>query len=142
MSLNYELYCSSIVHYHNTGAPRIVNGTLLNITGVDHTVHVVRGERPHPCIFQFNQSYALVCNVSGVPAPQVTWYHQRLLLGEITIITNRTNGLVQYNIDSSTSVLVISNMTANTTGLYYCNATNDIGFDLLTVQALIARKCT
>ena len=126
-----------IVYSHNTGAPRIITNTLLNITGVDYTVST--GNRINPCVYQFNKSYALVCNVTGMPAPQVTWYYQRRLLKEISIVSNRTDGFVQYNIDSSTSVLVISNLTRNNIGVYYCNATNDIGFDLLTVQAIVAR---
>ena len=132
----YEIALSKIVYSHNTGAPRIINGILLNITGVDYTLST---KRIDPCVYQFNKSYALVCNVSGMPVPQLTWYYQRMLIREPVIVTNRTNGLLQYNIDSSTSVLVINNLTRNNTGVYYCNATNDIGFDLLTFEAIVAR---
>ena len=68
----------------------------------------------------------------------MTWYYQRILLGEITVVTaNSTNGYVQYNVDSTTSVLVISNMTRSNAGIYYCNATNDVGFDLLAIEAIV-----
>ena len=125
-----------IVYSYNTGAPRIINDTQLNITGVDYTVST--GNSINPCIYQFNDSYALVCNVTSMPAPQLTWYYQSTLPEEIVIV-NITDGFLQYNIDNNTSVLVISNLTRNNAGIYYCNATNDIGFDLLTIQAFVAR---
>ena len=129
-------YCT-LSYCYITGAPHITTNTILNITGVDHTV--VTGIRTNPCLYQFNRSYAFVCNVSGLPTPQVTWYYQRILLGEITLVTaNSTNGYVQYNVDSTTSVLVISNMTRSNAGIYYCNATNDVGFDLLAIEAIVA----
>ena len=117
-----------------TGTPRISTGNLLNITGVDFTV--TTGEFPKPCIYQFNRSYAFVCSVSGVPTPQMSWYYQRTILEEITVVNNRTNGLVQYYINSSISVLEI-NLTRNTTGVYFCNATNDVGYDVRTVEAIV-----
>ena len=119
------------------GAPQIFNNSLLDITGVDYTVAV--GEDPDPCIYQFNRSYAFVCNASGVPTPQMTWYYQRMLVGEIIIVNNRTaDGLVQYYIDSNISIIVISNLTRNNTGIYFCNATNDIGFHVLVNSAIVA----
>ena len=76
--------------------------------------------------------------MTGKPAPRVTWHYQSTLLEEI-IVVNITDGFLQYNIDNSTSVLVISNLTRNNAGIYYCNATNDIGFDLVTIRAFVAR---
>ena len=99
------------------------NNSLLDITGVDYTVAVV--EDVDPCIYQFNRSYAFVCNASGVPTPQLTWYHQQTLLGEVTIVNNRTDGLIHYYIDNSISIVMISNLTMSNSGVYYCNATND-----------------
>ena len=49
------------------GAPQIFNNSLLDITGVDYTVAV--GEDVDPYIYQFNRSYAFVCNASGVSTP-------------------------------------------------------------------------
>ena len=92
------------------GAPQISNVSQLNIAGVDYTV--TTGASLDQCIFQFNRSYACVCNASGMPTPQLTWYYQKILLGEITVVDNRTNGLVQYYINSSISVLEI-NLTRN-----------------------------
>lgn len=120
------------------GVPQFFNDSPLKIPGVDHTVAV--GEIENPCIYQFGRSYALICNASGLPTPQLAWHYQRILLGDITAVNNGTNGLVEYYIDNTISVLVISNMTRSTSGIYYCNATNDIGFDLLTVSALVTRK--
>lgn len=75
-----------------------------------------------------------------MPAPQLMWHYQSTMLEEIVVV-NITDGFLQYNIDNSTSVLVINNLTRNNAGIYYCNATNDIGFDLLTIQAIVARMC-
>ena len=111
------------------GAPQIFNNSLLDITDVDYTVAV--GEGIDPCIYQFNRSYAFVCNASGVPTPQLTWYHQQMLLGEVTIVNNGTDGLIHYYIDNSICILMISSLTMSNSGVYYCNATNDIGFHLL-----------
>ena len=118
------------------GAPQIFNNSLLDITDVDHTVAV--GEHVDPCIYQFNRSYAFVCNASGVPTPQLTWYYRRSLVREIIIVNNRTvDDLVQYYIDSGILIIVISNLTRNNTGIYFCNATNDIGFNVRTNPAII-----
>jgi len=123
------------MYSHNKGNPQIFNENLLNITGVDYTV--AAGEFIRPCIYQFGRSYALVCNASGEPAPQLTWYYYKDLK-ETIIVNNRTNEFVQYYVGSSTSIVVISNLTLNNSGLYYCNATNDIGFEVLTVEAFMA----
>ena len=118
------------------GAPQIFNNSLLDITGVDYTVAV--GEVVDPCVYQFNRSYAFVCNASGVPTPQLTWYYRRELVREVIIVNNRTaDDLVQYYIDSSISIIVISNLTRNNTGIYFCNATNDIGFNVRTNPAIV-----
>ena len=119
------------------GAPQVFNNSLLDITGVDYTV--ATGDVVDPCIYQFNRSYAFVCNASGVPTPQLTWYYARSL--EIIIIVNNgtVDEIVQYYIDSSISILVISNLTRNNIGIYGCNATNDIGFRLRTIDAIVAR---
>ena len=120
------------------GAPQIFNYSLLDITGVDYTVAV--SENIDPCTFQFNRSYAFVCNASGIPTPQLTWYYQRTLVGEVIIVNNRTaDELVQYYIDSNISIIVISNLTRNNTGIYICNATNDIGFHEIAISAIVAR---
>ena len=120
------------------GAPQIFNNSLLDITGVDYTVAV--SEYVDPCIYQFNRSYAFICNVTGVPTPQLTWYYQRMLIGEGIMVNNKTaDELVQYYIDSSISIIVISNLTRNNTGFYICNATNDIGFHVTAISAIVAR---
>ena len=98
------------------------------------------GEFLNQCIFQFNRSYTLVCNVSGVPTPQMTWCYQEVLLGGLTVVNNGTNEVVQYYINSSISVLEI-NLTRNNSGVYFCNATNDVGFDVKTVEAIVAPIC-
>ena len=120
------------------GVPQIFNDGSLNIVSIDYTIAV--GELTDPCIYQFNRSYALVCNASGVPAPQLTWYYQEMVFGEVTMISNRTNGIIQYYVDNSISVVVISNLTRNNSGLYICNATNDIGFHQLTAEPVVT--CT
>ena len=56
------------------------------------------------------------------------------------MISNRTNGIIQYYVDDSISVVVISNLTRNNSGLYICNATNDIGFHQLAVEPIVT--CT
>ena len=121
------------------GAPQIFNNSLLDITGVDYTVAV--GEHADPCIYQFNRSYAFLCNASGVPTPQLTWFYRRtLVVGEVIIVNNRTaDELVQYYIDSNILIIVISNLTRNNTGIYFCNATNDIGFNVRTNPAIVTR---
>ena len=56
------------------------------------------------------------------------------------MVDNSINGLVQYYINSSISVLEI-NLTRNNSGVYFCNATNDVGFDVKTVEAIVAPIC-
>ena len=120
------------------GVPQIFNNSLLDITGADYTVAV--GKHVDPCIYQFNRSYAFLCNASGVPTPQLTWYYRRTLIEEAIIVDNRTaDELVQYYIDSNILIIVISKLTRNNTGIYLCNATNDIGFNVRTNSAVVAR---
>ena len=66
-----------------------------------------------------------------MPTPQLTWYYQQMLLGEVIRVNNGTDGLTHSYIDNSISILMISDLTMSNSGVYYCNATNDIGFHLL-----------
>ena len=66
------------------------------------------------------QSVSFTCVVSGVPTPTVTWYHNGAQLstgGEISIRRNSPN----------VSVLFLSSLAVNQTGMYQCFASNVVG---------------
>jgi len=58
----------------------------------------------------------LVCQASGVPEPQIRWYHNEREI--------RPTGRVSMDRDSS---LVISNSELSDAGEYVCQADNGIG---------------
>ena len=66
------------------------------------------------------QSVTFTCVVSGIPTPTVTWYHNGVQLsvgGAISISRNSPN----------VSVLSISSLAVEDTGIYQCFASNVVG---------------
>ena len=66
------------------------------------------------------QSVTFTCVVEGIPTPTVTWYHNGVQLsagGAISISRNFPN----------VSVLSISSLAAEDTGMYQCFASNVVG---------------
>ena len=66
------------------------------------------------------QSVTFTCVVSGIPTPTVTWYHNGVQLsagGAISISRNSAN----------VSVLSISSLAVEDTGMYQCFASNVVG---------------
>ena len=68
----------------------------------------------------------LTCTFSGAPPPNVTWLFQYAPLSALT----------SFETTSSSSVLTLSNVTADQLGQYTCRTGNEFGSNSATVAVL------
>ena len=66
------------------------------------------------------QSVTFTCVLSGIPTPSVTWYHNGVQLSAGGVISISRNSL-------NISVLSISSLAVEDTGMYQCFASNVVG---------------
>ena len=87
------------------------------------------------------QSVSLLCVFGGYPIPSITWFKDNELLTDLTTETaiNTTTMIVS-------SELILVNLTYNDTGVYYCQADNNLVMMLTstssTTNITINCKCT
>ena len=64
----------------------------------------------------------IICRVSGVPEPSVSWSINETILNDSPYVTTKTSsdGIVESQID-------ISNIGSNQAGVYKCQASNNYG---------------
>lgn len=81
-------------------------------------------------------SASFTCQATGEPIPNITWYHNGILMDEANTQKYITS-MIPLNASIESSI-VIMNVKSSDVGTYVCNATNvestDVSFGVLTVN--------
>ena len=72
------------------------------------------------------------CPAIGIPYPNITWYHNGLLL------TEQDSPHIEYLQDGRQ--LKLNRVLVNDTGVYECNAVNEAGSDHLSIRVDVLGK--
>lgn len=83
-------------------------------------------------------SVSLTCSAEGEPIPEISWLiNNAPVSGDSRL--NITSIILYEGYGSLiTSDLVITNITIHDTGVYSCNASNDVGYTISSGNLLVA----
>ena len=85
------------------------------------------------------------CNVTGIPAPSITWYKNEEILspnsGSCITLDLPSQQLLSSGLNQVTQTLTISSTRDEDSGDYSCVCTNVVGMDTAKFELTVRSKC-
>ena len=85
------------------------------------------------------------CNVTGIPAPNITWYKNEAILspnsGSRITLDLPSQQLLSSGLNQVTQTLTISSTRDEDSGDYSCVCTNVVGMDTAKFELTVRSKC-
>jgi len=98
-------------------------------------VAVVIVDGPQTQNVTIGESFKLTCNATGYPVPTIEWRQNGIpyTIRDPSVITI----MLTEELQSTSSVITVTNATTSDTGLYQCVATNGVDTDIKNATVVI-----